>query len=52
MAKVVSTGNVGIELSLAELELVRRALQLVKNFGEPDDWEPALDLWADLGERP
>lgn len=47
MAKVTG-GAVTVELSRAELELICRALGLVKNFGEVDDWDSALELLADL----
>ncbi|MER5501350.1 hypothetical protein ABT096_29675 [Streptomyces sp. NPDC002561] len=48
MAKIKSTGTVDVELTIAELELIRRALRLVRNLGEPDDDRPALSLLADL----
>jgi hypothetical protein len=48
MAQIKSTGTVDVELTLAELELIRRALRLVNNFGEIDDMGPANELLADL----
>lgn len=48
MAKVKSVGTVDVELTVAELELVRRALGLVNHFGRPDDEHPARDLLTDL----
>jgi hypothetical protein len=50
MAQIKSAGIVVVELSLPELELVRRALKLVDDFGVGDDWEPARELLADLSE--
>ncbi|WP_199806510.1 hypothetical protein [Streptomyces sp. NRRL F-5630] len=51
MAVIKSVGKVDVELALSELELIRRALRLVKEFGEVEDWEPARDLLADLEAR-
>ncbi|GAA3018557.1 hypothetical protein [Streptomyces fulvorobeus] len=48
MAQIKSTGTVDIELTFAELELVRRALGLVNNYGPVDDMDPARALLADL----
>ncbi|MFB7919383.1 hypothetical protein [Streptomyces sp. NPDC056061] len=48
MAKIKSTGTVDVELTIAELELIRRALGLVNNFGMVDDERPARALLADL----
>ncbi|WP_198540777.1 hypothetical protein [Streptomyces sp. NTK 937] len=48
MAKIKSTGTVDVELTLAELELIRRALGLVRDFGDMADWDPATALRADL----
>ena len=50
MAQIKSAGTVVVELSLPELELVRRALKRVDNFGLVDDERPALNLLADLSE--
>ncbi|MFF6928337.1 hypothetical protein [Streptomyces californicus] len=50
MAKIKSTGTVDVELTLAELELIRRALGLVNSFGMVDDERPALALLADLSD--
>lgn len=49
MATIKSTGTVDVEVTYAELELLRRALRLVKDFGDVDDWDAARDLLADLG---
>ncbi|WP_018555305.1 MULTISPECIES: hypothetical protein [unclassified Streptomyces] len=48
MAQIKSTGIVDVELTFAELELVRRALGLVHNYGNTDDMDPARALLADL----
>ncbi|MFJ9694920.1 hypothetical protein [Kitasatospora sp. NPDC101183] len=48
MAKLMPPATVNVELTPAELALVRRALGLVHNFGDPDDWEPAERLREDL----
>lgn len=48
MAQIKSTGTVDVELTFAELELIRRALQLVNNYGSVDDDRPARTLLADL----
>lgn len=48
MAQIKSTGTVDVELTLAELELIRRALKLVDHFGTTDDERPARALLADL----
>ncbi|MGW1547496.1 hypothetical protein [Streptomyces sp. NPDC002346] len=48
MAQIKSTGTVVVELTLAELELIRRALALVNNYGSTDDERPARALLADL----
>ncbi|WP_327712403.1 hypothetical protein OG912_32285 [Streptomyces sp. NBC_00464] len=48
MAVIKSTGTVDVELTLAELELIRRALGLVYNFGATNDMDDALALLADL----
>ncbi|MFE5159127.1 hypothetical protein ACFY1A_17050 [Streptomyces sp. NPDC001520] len=50
MAKLKTIGTVDVELSFPELELVRRALRLVENFGNVNDWDEARDLLADLEE--
>lgn len=50
MAKIKTTGTVDVELTLAELELIRRALELVNNFGMFDDERPARALLADLSD--
>ncbi|BDM70580.1 hypothetical protein HEK616_40670 [Streptomyces nigrescens] len=49
MAKIKSTGTVDVEATYEELELLRRALRLVKTFGEVDDWDLAQELLTDLG---
>lgn len=46
----LNVGAVVVELSYPELELIRRALRLVRDFGEVDDWDPARDLLTDLEE--
>ncbi|MFE7624269.1 hypothetical protein [Streptomyces sp. NPDC057509] len=48
MAQIKSTGTVDVELTLAELELIRRALRLVNDFGDMSDWDAAPALLADL----
>lgn len=48
MAQIKSTGTVEVELTAAELALVRRSLRLVRNFGEVEDWDEAENLLADL----
>ncbi|MCM2391736.1 hypothetical protein [Streptomyces albipurpureus] len=50
MAKIKSTGTVDVELTFAELELIRRALGLVQNFGSVDDEWPARELLGDLSK--
>lgn len=50
MAHVKSAGSVVVELSLRELELVRRALELVNNYGTVSDERPARALLADLAD--
>jgi hypothetical protein len=50
MAQIKSAGTVVVELSISELELVRRSLKLVDNFGLVDDEQPARELLADLSE--
>lgn len=48
MAQIKSAGSVVVELSMAELEVVRRALVLVDNFGPVADMDPARELLGDL----
>ncbi|MGW6638488.1 hypothetical protein [Streptomyces cyaneofuscatus] len=48
MAKIKRTGTVDVELTFAELELIRRALGLVRDFGDMADWGAASALRADL----
>ncbi|WNI28635.1 hypothetical protein [Streptomyces sp. ITFR-6] len=48
MAVIKSTGTVDVELTLAELELIRRSLRLIDNYGLTDDERPARALLADL----
>jgi hypothetical protein len=50
MAKKTISREVKYELivSESELMLIRRALHLVNNFGELDDWDPAIQLLNDL----
>ena len=48
MATIKAPESVTVELTRAELALVRRALRLVKDFGTVDDWDGALNLLADL----
>ncbi|MFI6444694.1 hypothetical protein [Kitasatospora sp. NPDC050543] len=48
MAKIKEIGTVTVELTVAELDIVRRALHLV----EMDDDRPARDLLADLSQMP
>ncbi|MEV7425180.1 hypothetical protein [Streptomyces sp. NPDC091212] len=50
MAKIKSTGTVDVELTVAELELIRRALWSHINYGSQDDESPARTLLADLEE--
>lgn len=52
MAQIKSAGTVEVVLTIAELELVRRALGLVRNFGDGDDEYPARALLADLAVLP
>ena len=52
MAKILTTSQVDVTLTVAELELIRRALGLVRNFGDVDDEEAARDLLADLSVMP
>ncbi|MEU8840259.1 hypothetical protein AB0D97_14160 [Streptomyces roseus] len=51
MAKITATATYTVELTGPELELIRRALKLVRDFGDTDDWDPADDLRTELGER-
>ncbi|WP_327379420.1 hypothetical protein [Streptomyces sp. NBC_01212] len=48
MAQIKSTGTVDVELTFAELELIRRALRLVDCYGTPEDEGPACTLLDDL----
>ena len=48
MAKLKAPETVTVELTTAELSLIRVALKLVKDFGDVDDWDAAGDLLADL----
>ncbi|MGI5404151.1 hypothetical protein ACQEVG_32815 [Streptomyces sp. CA-135486] len=50
MAKVKSVGVVEVELTVAELELIRRALAVVPNSDEYMYSDAARQLLADLGE--
>jgi hypothetical protein len=52
MAHIKTAGHVDLALTFAELELIRRALHLVRNFGDGDDDSPARDLLADLSVMP
>jgi hypothetical protein len=51
MAKITETATYTVELSGLELDLIRAALKLVKDFGDMDDWDKADELRTDLGER-
>lgn len=51
MARIKTVGSVDVTLTIAELELIRRALHLVCNFGDADD-SPSRDLLADLSVMP
>ncbi len=48
MATIKAPESFTVELTRAELNLVRTALRLVRDFGNPDDWDGALNLLADL----
>ncbi|EHM24242.1 hypothetical protein SPW_7336 [Streptomyces sp. W007] len=48
MAGIKSADIVDVPLTVAELELIERALRLVENFGLVDDEGPARDLLRDL----
>ncbi|MFI7096405.1 hypothetical protein [Streptomyces lydicus] len=48
MATITGTGTVDVELTVREVDLIRRALRLVEPYGDVDDWERARDLLADL----
>ncbi|MGW0468311.1 hypothetical protein ACWDX6_24050 [Streptomyces sp. NPDC003027] len=50
MAKIKTPSTVTVEFTRAELELVRRALGLVRDFGELNDWDAADELRVDLTE--
>jgi hypothetical protein len=52
MAEIKSVGTVDVTLTVAELELIRRGLRLVKTFGDSEDFDPAADLLADLSVMP
>jgi hypothetical protein len=51
MAKITETATYTVELSGRELDLIRAALHLVKDFGDVDDWDKADELRTELGER-
>lgn len=51
MAKI-EVGSVKVELSQAELEVVKRALSLVQNYGEFEDDAPSRSLLEVLREAP
>ncbi|WP_008412921.1 hypothetical protein [Streptomyces sp. SM8] len=48
MADIKSTATYTVEITAAELALIRRALRLVNTFGDTDDWTPAAALLGDL----
>lgn len=48
MAEFISYGTVEVQLSVAEVALIRRALRLVNPYGNVSDYESALELLADL----
>lgn len=48
MAQIKPAGTVDVELTLAELELIRRGLQSLIDYGMQDDDRPARELLADL----
>ena len=52
MAHIKTAGTVDVALTIGELELIRRALGLVRNFGDMDDESPAHQLLADLSVMP
>jgi hypothetical protein len=52
VAEIKSAGVVDVTLTVAELELIRRALGLVRSFGDCDDERPAVELLADLSVMP
>ncbi|MGW6949007.1 hypothetical protein ACWGHD_19035 [Streptomyces xanthophaeus] len=51
MAKITATATYSVELTGPELELIRKALELVRDFGDTDDWDAAGDLRSDLEAR-
>jgi hypothetical protein len=53
MAKKKIAHEVKYELVVTESELmlIRRALHLVNNFGDAEDWDPAIQLLNDLSEE-
>ncbi|MFI0211984.1 hypothetical protein ACH4OV_25350 [Streptomyces diastaticus] len=48
MADIKSTATYTVEITAAELALIRRALKLVHHYGDADDWTPAVALLGDL----
>lgn len=40
-----------IEVDEKEMDLIRTALRLVRNFGAVEDWDLAQDLLADIAEE-
>lgn len=52
MAEIKNVGTVDVTLTIAELELIRRALRLVIPHGPVEDEDPARDLLADLSVMP
>ncbi|MFI8084340.1 hypothetical protein ACIF6L_26500 [Kitasatospora sp. NPDC086009] len=48
MATIKPPDHVTVEVTTAELALVRRALRLVRDFGDVDDWDGASALLTDL----
>ncbi|MFJ6720517.1 hypothetical protein [Streptomyces sp. NPDC091259] len=41
MAKITATATYTIELTARELDIIRVALGLVRNFGDVTDWDDA-----------
>ncbi|MCY0926246.1 hypothetical protein OTB20_08505 [Streptomyces sp. H27-H1] len=52
MAKIKSAGTVDVELTIAELEIIRRVLRVVPNSDAYEDSDAARNLLADLSELP
>ncbi|WP_199819292.1 hypothetical protein [Streptomyces sp. NRRL S-378] len=51
MAKITETASYTVELTGRELALVQRALNLVRTYGDPEEWDEAAELRAALEVR-